>query len=429
MLMKIHSLLIGISNNANARQLFFMFTPELSRIAKEFKSQFDLELDKTREHHDLGRIAVKKEHDVIDKIKAALLKHGNPFAVEGDKLHNVITHAYSRDEYVPTILNADVTGQQLYEDYVSDRINGGVSLWAPVKKENNKMFMSANKKTAVKLRDKTVDLKETKDLYGRLMVLAWSNRDINQKEAIGNHEFTLTSRALFALHGTILPCLDKSKLIHLFNELALAETSQEDHQPEDRMDTTPHAPSRKIALVDGMVILQKMTMKPATIMTVKDLSECFNDRLMFLTRDCDEIILVFETYRDDSLKSATRNKRRLGVAPIQYQVRDDTNIKHIPMSKFLSHDKMKANLINYIAAKILEYNSTSQKLVITSSSGHIRCNEDLLSQENNHADIILIYQAVLASQRNPPDAHMVFFSPYTDILVLVKLSFPLSLWL
>src|SRR6218665_3020897 len=62
----------------------------------------------------------------------------------------------------------------------------------------------------------------------------------------------------------------------------------------------------------------------------KDLSECFNDRLMSLIRDYDEIILVFDTYRDRSLKSATRNKRRQGRAPIQYQVRDDTNIKQHP---------------------------------------------------------------------------------------------------
>ena len=37
------------------------------------------------------------------------------------------------------------------------------------------------------------------------------------------------------------------------------------------------------------------------------------------------------------------------------------------MNKFLSHDKTKADLTNYLAAKILEDNSTSHKLVITSS--------------------------------------------------------------
>jgi len=56
------------------------------------------------EHHDLGPSAVKKDHYVIDNIKAAILKHGNPFAVEGDMLHNVITHAYIADEYVQVIL-------------------------------------------------------------------------------------------------------------------------------------------------------------------------------------------------------------------------------------------------------------------------------------------------------------------------------------
>src|SRR6218665_3959818 len=90
-LMKMRAGLVGISNNANARQRFFMVTPELSRIAKQFKCQFDSESNKTTEHHDLGQSAVKKEHYAIDKIKAAILKHGNPFAVEGDKLHNVIT--------------------------------------------------------------------------------------------------------------------------------------------------------------------------------------------------------------------------------------------------------------------------------------------------------------------------------------------------
>ena len=161
-LINIHSGLVGISNNANARQRFFMIILELFSIHKSSRVSLTWDLTKPESIIDLGRIAVKKEHDVIGNIKAVILKHGNPFAVEGDKLYNVINHAYIPGEYAPTILNSDVTGQKLYEDYVSDRINGDVSLWAPVKKENNKMFIFANKKTAVKLRDKTVDLKKSR---------------------------------------------------------------------------------------------------------------------------------------------------------------------------------------------------------------------------------------------------------------------------
>jgi len=90
------------------------------------------------------------------------------------------------------------------------------------------------------------------------------------------------------------------------------------------------------------------------------------------------------------------------------------------MNRFFSHYKTKADLTNYLAGKILVYNSTSHKLVIISSSGHTMSNEDLRFQDNNHKepDTLLIYQAVMVSQRNPPDAQMVFFSPDTDVLVL-----------
>ncbi|KAL8578039.1 hypothetical protein ACOMHN_019755 [Nucella lapillus] len=117
------------------------------------------------------------------------------------------------------------------------------------------------------------------------MVLARSNRDINQKDAIGNYEFTLAPRALFAPDGTVLSCQDKSKLIHLLIKLAKDEESQAacmDHQ--DAMETgTNNSPSRKIALVNGMVLVQRLTKKPATVVIVKDLSVCFNGRLMSLT--------------------------------------------------------------------------------------------------------------------------------------------------
>jgi len=55
---------------------------------------------------------------------------------------------------------------------------------------------------------------------------------------------------------------------------------------------------------------------------------------MVLTRDClvfDLIVssmIVFDNYRDHSLNSATRDKRRQGRVLFQYQVRDCTIIKH-----------------------------------------------------------------------------------------------------
>lgn len=76
-----------------------------------------------------------------------------------------------------------------------------------------------------------------------------------------------------------------------------------------------------------------------------------------------------------------------------------------------------------------QYNQGSSKLIITSACGLTRSNEDLVFEENNHeeADTLLIYQAVLASQQNPHDAQLVFFSPDTDVLVLVTANYDLML--
>ena len=148
---------------------------------------------------------------------------------------------------------------------------------------------------------------------------------------------------------------------------------------------------------------------------------------MSVTREYDEIILVFDTYKADSLKSTTREKRRQGKEPVQYQIRDNTNIKHVPMNRFLSHDKTKSDLTKYLAEKTLEYNKDSSKLIVASASGWTRSNSELLFEDNNHEEADTLMMAVLASQRNPHDAKLMFFSPDTDVLVLLIANYDLLL--
>ncbi|KAJ8050411.1 hypothetical protein HOLleu_03609 [Holothuria leucospilota] len=251
--------------------------------------------------------AVKKEHENVDRIKADILSHDNLSVAEGDQLYNFITQAYIPHENVPQILNIDDTGQKFYVEYVAESINGVVSLWAQVKEQNNKMYMSGNQKQTVKIRDQSVDLKETKDLYGRLMVLTKSSRHIDQKNAIGNYEFNLTPRALFAPDGLILLCSDKSKLIHSLENFSKTNENNTDAQAAKSTEKTDDIAdevnplsgsftSHRIAVVAGMVLVQKMTQKPVTITTVKNLGQHFNDRLMTLTAGLDDNILVFDTY-------------------------------------------------------------------------------------------------------------------------------------
>ncbi len=96
--MKVHSGLIGISNNANARQRFFLASPELSCMASEFKGQFHCKDGQDVEHHNLSMTAIKRNHCAIRKIKAAILRHKNPFTATGPMLYKLnIMHMFQKN--------------------------------------------------------------------------------------------------------------------------------------------------------------------------------------------------------------------------------------------------------------------------------------------------------------------------------------------
>ena len=61
--------------------------------------------------------------------------------------------------------------------------------------------------------------------------------------------------------------------------------------------------------MEWLVVVQKITKKSGTIKTMKDLGEYFDEKVMKLTKGFDEVIVVFDTYKADSLKQKTRQKR------------------------------------------------------------------------------------------------------------------------
>ena len=77
------------------------------------------------------------------------------------------------------------------------------------------MFMSGNKTAPIKLRDNTVDLKETKDLYGRLMILAKSETLI-KKVPLEIMNLTLHRDLCFPVMGQ---CYDAQTMIFSLRQL------------------------------------------------------------------------------------------------------------------------------------------------------------------------------------------------------------------
>jgi len=146
-LMNAHSVLTWISNNPNARQRFFLATLALSCLTKDFKSQFYSAGSQAAVHHDLSQESIRPSSESKKPLRATeihLLLRAVP-STTLSRMHTSQMSMYHRSSTVTTSVRSSMKT-------MSERINGDVSLWAPVKKrENNLMYFLATKSTQSRL--------------------------------------------------------------------------------------------------------------------------------------------------------------------------------------------------------------------------------------------------------------------------------------
>ena len=80
-----------------------------------------------------------------------------------------------------------------------------------MKKLSLKTWKSSLKETKLKVGDKTVDLKEDRGLFARMLISANSRPEISLEDTIGTYELSVVARALFAADGSMHHCSEKSK--------------------------------------------------------------------------------------------------------------------------------------------------------------------------------------------------------------------------
>ena len=173
-------------------------------------------------------------------------------------------------------------------------------------KRNLLTWKSNGKKLKVPLKDKVVELQEDRSLFARLMMVSKRRLEIDIKDAIGKHEFSVVPRSLFASDGTMNLCSRKSTLMSILEK---AGKSVENSVAGDSV--TPLVTSTMtVAIIDGMAELQSLE-KPHWISNCEQLDQHFNDCLFYKYRDSDEIRLILDRHDlPSSLKGATRKTRK-----------------------------------------------------------------------------------------------------------------------
>ena len=87
-----------------------------------------------------------------------------------------------------------------------------INLWAPMKKRNLQTWKSTTKRLKLKV-DQKAELKEDRNVFPRLLLVAKSRPNMNLERVVGDHELTVVPRSLFSTDGQMLPCGGKSCLM------------------------------------------------------------------------------------------------------------------------------------------------------------------------------------------------------------------------
>ncbi|KAK3729253.1 hypothetical protein QZH41_000226 [Actinostola sp. cb2023] len=261
------------------------------------------------------------------------------------------------------------------------------------------------------------------------MVVCKSRPDIDIKEAIGQYEFSVVPRSLFAAgDGTMLHCSAKSALmtilVKLGGELEQRPTTGPRNSVHERMDVEPSSQLR-VAVVDAMAELQSLD-KPDAIKDCLQLAEHFSSRITRKYQSSDEVRLIFDRYDlPSSLKTGTRVKRKAGQDPVYYRITNSTHIAKVRMRRLLSHTKTKNELTSYLAEKFIEHAEKTKLRVVVAWGCRCRATHqdvDHLQSYQEEADTNMLLHALDATANGATE--LFIHSPDTDVLVLYLRRYP-----
>lgn len=396
----------GITQNKNSLDRYFIIAPALHSIVEEFHQLFTSNKIDAPVHHELIRAKSSRMLTNMRKMIDLLRECGVGCETNDTPLHNIFTNEIVPENIAKHIVDRDVLGSKLCNDFINERlIEGKKSVWDGMSKSSiltfSSNFVVVDPKTA-----KVKRLKQDRDLFHRFIIASRSRPDLDMKEWIPKFEFGDVCRPLFACDGNMLLASDKSKIVTKLE-------SQAKDVPATECDGC-----YDVIILDGMALLHKVRKGP-DMKNCEDLSQAYIQMLVHHASTFDEVHLVMDRYLERSLKNLTRTKR--ATTKRQFVIGPKTNLQGVSMKDLLSNSKTKNDLVKFLCERALEYSRKSSSLKNfcvtfgTDTFGNFEFDERLRSHSQEEADTLLILHA--STLHN--ECNVVVDSPDTDVLLLL----------
>lgn len=139
----------------------------------------------------------------------------------------------------------------------------------------------------------------------------------------------------------------------------LEEKAKRFKDPESSIENPIDYRKKSFILIDGMALVQSMN-KAHEIKFCRDFAQAFLKKVENDYSAYNNIYIVFDVYKENSLKNQMREKRSRR-KNTYYRVTDNTLMKNVSLKDFVSSIKTKNELTKYLGQKIMEHNFNSNK--------------------------------------------------------------------
>ena len=387
---------IGLTESPNALKKWMISGPEQGRLLKEFETTSKEDPVKVSESHEEGFATQNTFHSQVNSLCSTISANGNPFSENATELMTIDSHICS-DETVKQTLNViETTGKSQYERFVKDvLIDRTQPIHGKIKKNNFALFKTPPKKLKSKMAEQTVELKSDYSLFSRLFIACQVREgDLEEFFAHENHPWPPS----LSKHGKLRLPTNKSELLECLGPCS---------------STDPPICDAKV--FDGAVVIHSLGKGDAV--TFGDYgSNVFIPWILRQLQTYDRIDIVWDSYKTDSLKEATRVKRGKGTrTKVSFQTKLPVNF-----ASFLRDSKNKEELFAFLSGVVATFTFPADKQVyITFGQSVISkgCDEIMDSSDHEEADTRMCLHVLDAVQKGA--SKIMVSTVDTDVVVIL----------
>ncbi|MES9881148.1 MAG: hypothetical protein ABW185_09730, partial [Sedimenticola sp.] len=410
--------IVGITKTASALCRWTLSYNMRSHIAEDTYAMYNINSGEKLIHNESTRSRQVRDNADENALLSTFERFG-VFTPGTTTLQNIATKDIATVAIQDALLNAKCVGQMQLQVFVQERLAVAesdeiphISLYDAITKSNAPTFATLYDVKDTRSKDQKHVMKADRSVLQRLITAYEAGRPVDMPTIL-EHELMPVPLSLAELNGTH----------RTGNKSILADILTENIDCPEAIEL--HEDSSCI-IIDGQALVVAIG-KPSTATNFGDLADIFVKSVIQTGSSYNRIDIVFDRYREMSIKSSTRARRTKSAQPIRRVVEN----REVPLPKswdnFMALPANKADLARFLSEELLANPPVDKVIVVAGGfvnerearASHESTDLSALMATHEEADTRLILHAVHTRFDT-----VVVNARDTDVLLLLVSHFP-----